>query len=143
MKLELKRETFESSSYMLKFRDRKFLLVVNVILQAKIIILMIGLLLTYMDRNEINEIVVDYEPQVTFGAATVPAETEFDWNRLYLDISGLLLLLLLILLLALWNPSSLSNARQPKKISPWGKESILNEDECGFWYFGPMKHNID
>ena len=129
MKIELKRESFENSPFMEKFKKRKFLLTVIILMQALIILLMLGLLV-FMVKEE------EADPVSTFSIPYLPSLVEkesMDWQRLLLDIVGVGL----IPLMAWYNSKTSGGGWDGVSKSSWGEETLLREGGDGLWYFGP------
>ena len=128
MKLELKIESFKKSPCMVKFKERKFLLVVINIMQAIIILLMLGLLVFMAEEKE---------------AAPVPDlfclgdNESLDSVRILLDILGVGLIPLLA-----WLSMKGTVSYDGVSRYNWGEESLLREDGDGLWHFGPAGDGV-
>ena len=130
MQIELKRESFENSPFMEKFKERKFLLTVISIMQALIIILMLGLLM-FMVKEE------KADPVSTFPLPYLPCLMEkesMDWQGLPLNLLGVGL----IPLMAWLNSKTSGGGCDGVCKSSWGEETLLREGGDGLWYFGPI-----
>ena len=132
MKIELKREIFENSERMTRFKDRKFLLVFISILQATVIILMLGLLVFFAPPAE--DVAPAEKIVPPFFAPSETAEEPVDWLRLILDLFAVALILTITLIATKVNIIGTELGRRRWN---WGEESLLRENGDGLWYFGP------
>ena len=125
MKIELKIESFKNSPCMVKFKERKFLLIVINILQAIIILLMLGLLVFMAEKDEVSSSILP-------DLSCLVDNDSVDWVRILLDILGVGLIPLLAWL-SMKGPVGCDGVSR----FPWREESLLREGEDGLWYFGP------
>ena len=125
MKIELKRESFQKSPCMERFKERKFLLVVINITQAIIILLMLGLLV-FMAKEEEAAVSTFSLPDL----ACLVEKDSVDWIRLLMDLLGVGFIPLLV-----WLSSKTSDGWDGVCRCPWGKESVLGEGGDGLWQF--------
>ena len=129
MKIELKIESFKNSPCMVKFKERKFLLVVITIMQAIIILLMLGLLMFMSEKEEASSVLPDL--------SCLMDNKSVDWMRLMMDILGVGLIPLLAWL-SMKGPVGYGGVSR----FHWGEESLLMEGGDGLWYFGPAGDGI-
>ena len=130
MKIELKRESFENSPRMERFKERKFLLVMTSIMQAIIILLMIGLLLFMAEKKEDAQ-VSTFIPLPDISC--LMEKESVDWLRLLMDLLGVGLIPFLAWLVIKVPGGGWDGVCR----WPWGEESLLREGGDGLWYFGP------
>ena len=138
MKIELKLESFEKTPCMLKFKKRKFLLMVINIVQFIIILMMLGLLFFMIEEKETE---TDFVSDVLY---LVKDETAVDQMKTLLA----LLCICLILLMVLLNKSSLLFWQRKRSGGveryAWGEESLLRKGEGrGVWSFGPALEEVN
>ena len=132
MKIELKLESFEKTPCMVKFKKRKFLLMVINIVQFIIILMMLGLLFFMIEEKETE---TDFVSDILY---LVEDEMTVDWMRM-----PMALLCICLILLMVWLNKNFLLAWQDKRSVgveryAWGEESLLSEGEGrGTWHFGP------
>ena len=132
MKPELKVESFQKIPFMMKFKERKFLLMVINTVQFIIILMMFGLLFFMMEEKETE---TDFVSDILY---LVEDETSVDWMRM-----PMALLCTCLILLMVWLNKNFLLAWQGKRSVgveryAWGEESLLREGEGrGTWHFGP------
>ena len=85
MKIELKRESFQNSPCMERFKERKFLLVVINTTQAIIILLMLGLLVFMAKEEEAAQVSTFSLPDLS----CLVEKDSFDWIRVLMDLLGM------------------------------------------------------
>ena len=114
---------------MVKFKERKFLLMVINILQAIIILLMLGLLVLMAEKDEAAPILPDL--------SCLEDNESVDLVRILLDILGVGLIPLLAWL-------SMKGTMSYDGVSRyhWGEKSLLREDGDGLWHFGPAGDGV-
>ena len=134
--IELRRELFENSVFMQKFKETKFLLVLINIVQCMIVLLLIGLL--FLVSRQTKEVSVLSVEKVQEVVAEVEEVIQEDWMKFLLGSVMLLLLLALMGFLFLF--CSKKNLAVEKK-HPWGEESLLKVREDGLWGFRPLSNN--
>ena len=130
LKIELKRESFENSPRMERFKERKFLLVVINVMQAIIILLMLGLLLFMAEEKEAEQ-VSTFLPLPDLSC--LMEKESVDGLRLLMDLLGVGLIPLLAWLVSKASVGGWDGVCR----WPWGDESLLREGGDGLWYFGP------
>ena len=133
MKIELKAERFEKTPCMMKFKERKFLLLVIDTVQFIIILLELCLLFFMMEEKKTE---TDFISDVLY---LVENETSVEWVNMNILLA---VLGICLILLALLNINSLLAWQGKKSVGvekyPWGEESLLREGGGrGTWYFGP------
>ena len=127
MKIELKRESFQNSPCMERFKERKFLLVVINTTQAIIILLMLGLLVFMAKEAEAAQVSTFSLPDLS----CLVEKDSFDWIRVLMDILWMGFIPLLV-----WLSSKTPDGWDGVCRCPWGKESLLGEGGDGLWQFG-------
>ena len=139
MKIELKLESFQKTPCMVKFKKRKFLLMVINIVQFIIILMMLGLLFFMIEEKETE---TDFVSDVLY---LVEDETAVDQMKILLA----LLCICLILLMVLLNKSSLlfwqrKRSGGVERYAWGGEESLLRKGEGrGVWSFGPALEEVN
>ena len=129
MKIELKRESFQNSPCMERFKERKFLLVVINTTQAIIILLMLGLLV-FMAKDEQAARVSTFSlPDLS----CLVEKDSVDLIRVLMDLLGVGFIPLMV-----WLSSKTTDGWDGVCICPWGKESLLGEGGDGLWQFGDV-----
>ena len=131
MKLELKIESFQNSSCLMKFKQRKVLLMIINILQVLTILLMLGMLFMMTEDNKADPVFLPHLldlPNIACGME----KDKVNWVRILMNILAMCLIPLLA-----WIMKKRPVVHGGVCNYPWGEESLLRKGEDGLWDYGP------